>query len=127
MRNYLTEDGASLTADYTLAGRPFDQVITRLDSLLMVLKSCKARSCHKPWSVLHPDGKVATLRDAVHGDFDAFYTNQPKVSFSSCQLGYLIDAEGPQHVNSWDEGSQQNLPNGQQQSFQYHGDLSLWT
>lgn len=100
--------------------------MSRLDSLLMVLKSCKAKSCHAPWSKLHPEGGIKTLRDALHGDFDVFYKEQPKVSYSSCELGYLIDAEGPQHVNVWDE-VQQAVPGGRQQSFKYDGHWSWWT
>lgn len=88
-RQYLGEDTASLTTNYTLGGRSFDHVVGRLDSLLMRLKSCKAKSCHKPWSVLHPNGDVNTLKDALHDSFGTFYHEQPKASFSSCQLGYL--------------------------------------
>lgn len=128
MTNYLDNDSsATNTADYTLAGRTFEHLISRLDSLLMVLKSCKAAGCHAPWSVLHPDGNTKTLKDALHADYDAFYSKQPKVSFSSCQQGYLIDAEGPQHVDVWDEDYQSAGMGERQQTFTYHGDHSLWT
>ncbi|KAK3112976.1 hypothetical protein LTR53_010186 [Teratosphaeriaceae sp. CCFEE 6253] len=127
MRNYLGEDDAALTANYSLGGRSFEQVLGRLDALLMVLKSCKSASCHKPWTVLHPGGNIATLQDALHDSFDAFYAKQPKVGFSSCQLGYLIGEEGPQHANAWENEAVRGLLGGKQQSFQYYGDPSLWT
>ncbi|KAK5123454.1 hypothetical protein LTR85_002492 [Meristemomyces frigidus] len=128
MINYLADDSTTLAGSYTLAGRSFGHVINRLDSVLMVLKSCKAVGCHAPWSVLHPDGDIKTLKDALDSSYDAFYDDQPKVSFSSCEMGYLVDAEGPQHVDVWEEAVHQQVETGQrQQSFKYHGDWSLWT
>ncbi|RAL01441.1 sulfatase family protein [Aspergillus ibericus CBS 121593] len=79
-----------------LLGRPLSRVIDRVDALLLVLKSCQGHTCIQPWRVLHPDGSVDSLRDALHLQYDAFYTNQPKVSYSACENGYLIAAEGPQ-------------------------------
>ena len=125
MHNHLGAS-SSLQADYTLLGRSFSQAVGRLDALLMVLKSCKARTCHEPWEVLHPGGNVKTLKDALHKTFDAFYEEQPKVSFSSCEQGYLIDVEGPQKVNRWSD-EVESADQGKQQTFQYSGELSWWT
>ena len=129
MVNYLGEDASAVQPEYTLAGRHFKHVVSRLDSLLMVLKSCKAKECHEPWETLHPGGKIRNLEDALHSSFDVFYQKQPKVSFSSCQLGYLIDEEGPQHVNEWaaKQAYQNTMSGGRQYSFMYHGHWSLWT
>ncbi|KAL2194099.1 alkaline-phosphatase-like protein [Corynascus similis CBS 632.67] len=81
----------------TLLGVSFDKVISRLDALLLVLKSCKGQTCVRPWHALHPAGNVRTLRDALSPRFDSFYErHQIEVSFSRCELGYLLDAEGPQ-------------------------------
>lgn len=122
MTNYFREEDAiDLQSEYRLAGRPFKHVVSRLDSLLMVLKSCYAKECHEPWQTIHPKSKIKTLKHALDQDFDAFYEAQPKVSFSSCELGYLKDAEGPQHVNSW-EGF-----DGTPKSFRYQGPNSWWT
>jgi N-acetylglucosamine-6-sulfatase len=50
-----------------------------------------------PWSVIHPDGDVKTLWDAVDKRFDAFYMGvQQRVRFDKCELGYILDSEGPQ-------------------------------
>ncbi|PYI07393.1 arylsulfatase [Aspergillus sclerotiicarbonarius CBS 121057] len=77
-------------------GRPLSHVVDRVDALLLVLKSCKGNTCIQPWRVLHPDGSVDSLRDALRPQYDAFYTTQPKVSYSACESGYIIAAEGPQ-------------------------------
>ncbi len=76
---------------------PIEQLTARLDSLLFVLKSCKGSVCTQPWRTLHPHGNVQNLRHALSVRFDDFYLNwQKKVSYSRCEAGYLVDAEGPQ-------------------------------
>lgn len=88
-----------------LLGTNTDLVIHRLDALMMVLKSCTGETCIEPWKVLHPQGDVASLSDALKVQFDAFYELQVKVSFSRCELGYIIDAEGPQAPYQYREGT----------------------
>ena len=71
-------------------------LLARLDSLILVLKTCKARECTHPWEVLHPDGQVKDLHDALHERFDDFYeVQQKRVSFSKCEKGYILESEGP--------------------------------
>ncbi|CAG9989199.1 unnamed protein product [Clonostachys byssicola] len=77
------------------------RMITRLDALLMVLKSCKVETCRKPWKVLHPDGDVGNLDDALDSKFDTFYQAQAKVAFSRCEPGYIISSEGPQTAKQY--------------------------
>ena len=97
-------DGTSSSGSATLLGHSLDKVINRLDTMLMVLKSCQGASCVNPWSVLHPDGGVETLKDALQPHFDTFYIAQPKVEFSRCEEGYIIDAEGPQLPSIYGQG-----------------------
>lgn len=70
----------------------------------MVTKSCKGYTCTNPWSVIHPSGDVKTLRDALDGRFDAFYTSEvaQKVGFEKCELGYILGSEGPQQAVVFD-------------------------
>ncbi|KAF7587871.1 hypothetical protein BBP40_006640 [Aspergillus hancockii] len=82
--------------EQTLLGYPIEKVISRLDALLLVLKSCKGSTCVEPWGVLHPAGDVQILSDALHGTFDAFYNEQVKVEYGWCEEGYIVEAEGPQ-------------------------------
>ena len=71
-------------------------LISRLDALLLVLKTCRGNTCIQPWRVLHPDGEVSDLTDALREEYDFFYEQeQQKVSFSRCEKGYILDAEGP--------------------------------
>lgn len=65
----------------------------------MVTKSCKGNTCVNPWGVLHPAGDVKTLADSLHSRFDEFYASvAEKVSFDKCELGYILESEGPQAV-----------------------------
>lgn len=91
-------------ADFKISNRAIDQVIPRLDSLMMVLKSCDGDACRDPWKQLHPGGKVQSLTDALDQTYDGFYQRQPKVSFSSCANGYIISEEGPQQFNVYTGG-----------------------
>ncbi|KAK1781470.1 alkaline-phosphatase-like protein [Copromyces sp. CBS 386.78] len=76
---------------------PFQKVVARLDSLLFVLKSCKGKTCIRPWEALHPAGNVQNLNDALSSRFDTFYEKEQKrVEFDRCEKGYIVEAEGPQ-------------------------------
>ena len=89
----------------TILGSPLWDVAPRLDALLLVLKSCKGSSCTRPWNVLHPKGDVVSLWDALNPTFDTFYKKQQsKVEFTRCELGQIIDAEGPQNAIGFREG-----------------------
>lgn len=128
IRNYFTN--AKPASTYALAGRTFEDVVHRLDALMMVLKSCKARECRHPWETLHPDGDVHSLKDALSKRYDSFYQEQPKVAFAECKRGYLKALEGPQNVNVYGgEGQLDYLgskPVGQK-TFNYKGHWSHWT
>ncbi|KAI9687426.1 MAG: hypothetical protein M1820_010439, partial [Bogoriella megaspora] len=92
-------DNLWLIPNATLLGFPLYTVVTRLDALLMILKSCTADTCRWPWRVLHPAGNVHNLAEALKPQNDDYYTMEMKargVNFSHCAWGYIIDAEGPQ-------------------------------
>lgn len=97
MKNLYPVEGNPLTAsDQTFPGWQLSHLVARLDSLMMVMKSCRGQSCVQPWNTLHPEGDVETLEDALQPRFNAFYEDQVKVIFTKCEAGYIIDSEGPQ-------------------------------
>jgi hypothetical protein len=98
LHNLLSQHELPATRDSRfLLGLPIDKVVARLDSLLLVLKSCKGERCVKPWKALHPSGDVSTLKQALSPRFDGFYEReQVRVRYNRCEQGYIIDAEGPQ-------------------------------
>lgn len=93
---------------------------------MMVLKSCKGLQCTQPWTELHPGGNVKTLTDALDAEYDTFYNAQPKVSFTSCELGYIISAEGPQEFNRYNEVETEIKRDGRE-IFLYGDDWHLYT
>lgn len=93
------------SAELQLLGTDIGLVINRLDALMMVLKSCKGENCIEPWKVIHPQGDVESLTDALKVHFDAFYEEQNRVYFNRCENGYIIDAEGPQAPYQYRKGT----------------------
>ncbi|KAK5071156.1 hypothetical protein LTR64_007660 [Lithohypha guttulata] len=72
-----------------------DNVVARLDALLLVLKTCKEAQCTHPWNVLHSDGAVGNLLEALSDKHDELYTSQlPRVVFEHCEEAYIPQAEG---------------------------------
>ena len=95
---------------------------------MMVLKSCKGRVCADPWRQLHPSGDVLRLEHSLETEFDGFYHEQPKVSFTACKLGYLPEFEGPTHANQFSNKDRNGEPwlltlNDQKTLAQW----SIWT
>ena len=84
MKNRLGTPARGAAATYY--GRAEAKLFTRLDALLMVAKSCKQDSCRNPWTTLFPNGQVTDLAGAMKAQYDTFFANQPKVSYSSCKL-----------------------------------------
>lgn len=82
----------------------------RLGTLLMVLKTCKGKTCSDPWSVLHTDGSVKSLKDAMDTAYDCFYKMQKRIEFTGCAHGYIRELEGPGQdqgdVFPWKDGMQ---------------------
>jgi hypothetical protein len=42
-------------------GRPVQQLFSRLDALLLVLKRCRRKTCRNAYSVLFPEGQAKIL------------------------------------------------------------------
>lgn len=91
---------------------PVNRLESRLDALLLVLKSCKANTCHQPWTALHPSGNVNSLPNAMNPIYDQFYQKQQnRVSYDWCDAGYIIAAEGPQSYYQYQQmRMKRNLP-----------------
>ena len=76
----------------------------------MITKSCKGQTCVDPWSVIHLQGDVKTLSDALHAKYDDFYASTAeKVSFDKCELGYILESEGPQAIANFEQWKEQEL------------------
>ncbi|KAK2759320.1 hypothetical protein FQN54_002798 [Arachnomyces sp. PD_36] len=74
----------------------------RMNGLLLASKTCEQESCRDPWSTLHPDGSVKSLRDALHPRHDEYYASLPRVAFKECLHAQLAWNEKP-FVPGFDE------------------------
>jgi N-acetylglucosamine-6-sulfatase len=81
----------------------------------MVTKSCKGITCISPWSVIHPAGNVRTLQDALDAKFDGFYEAlaEEVVRFDRCELGYIVESEGPQKLTTFEEWKNEEIWRGE--------------
>lgn len=71
------------------------RLTTRMNGLMLLLKACIGQGCRAPWSVLHPDGSVRSLADALDEKYDLFYASLPAVKFAECATQYELANEAP--------------------------------
>ncbi|KAH8901385.1 Arylsulphatase [Thozetella sp. PMI_491] len=86
-------------AGFRSCNKDVKRLATRLDGLLFVLKSCAGETCRLPWKALFPGGAVSSLKEAMRPEFDDFFATQvPRVSFTECEPGFILESEGPQYA-----------------------------
>lgn len=71
------------------------RLATRLNGLMLLLKTCIGDSCRAPWTVLHPDGSVRSLAEALDPRHDAYYSSLPSVRYEACTAQYNLANEAP--------------------------------
>ncbi|CAG9983614.1 unnamed protein product [Clonostachys byssicola] len=86
------------------AGRPLAQVFSRLNALIMVLKTCKGRACTHPYESLHPKRDVSSLKEALSPSFDVFYSTQPQMWYTECPMAYIAEFENQEQVAEFPVG-----------------------
>lgn len=109
VHNLMQPREAARARDFSIAGRPLEPVLDRLDALIMMLKDCKGESCQNPWGNIHRSyGKVANLADALDPEYDTLYAALPKLKFLRCEMGYFPESEGGQFTFPLGLGGQQS-------------------
>lgn len=94
--NQSTPPGQAAKAASKNSSPTLQNLVSRLDALLMVLKTCVGYQCTHPWESLFPDGHVQSLEQALEGEYDDFFqTGVKRVHYDSCEKGYIASAEGP--------------------------------
>lgn len=88
-------DPYELTPIATNASAATARLASRLDGLMLLLKTCVGDACRAPWSVLHPEGGVRSLADALDPAHDAFYAALPSVRYDACAAQYNLANEAP--------------------------------
>ena len=74
------------------------KLVQRLDGVLSAMAYCAGSVCRNPWKLLHPDGSVNSLYDAMQPTWDRFYASRSLFKFSLCSTYYSPSNE--QYDNS---------------------------
>lgn len=77
------------------------RLTSRLNGLMLLLKTCIGESCRRPWSVIQPGTDVTTLADALHPRYDVYYDALPSVHFDLCLEQYDLSNEAPFFRSNW--------------------------
>ncbi|KAI8297313.1 Arylsulfatase [Colletotrichum sp. SAR11_59] len=82
------------------------RLLTRLNAILLVTKSCTQGTCRDPWTVLQPpnSSQITTLTEALSSDHDAFFASILQVHFNECMQYQYIPNEGPFYPVGAEEG-----------------------
>ncbi|OXB34748.1 hypothetical protein LQV05_003143 [Cryptococcus neoformans] len=85
-------------------------LLNRLDALLLVLKRCTGEACHNPYRELFPSsqatgGEIFKFSQILESRFNAFFKDLPKVQFDKCALGFQEELEKPDWKKEWAYGS----------------------
>lgn len=76
------------------------RVMSRLNALLMVMKSCETDACRDPWSVIQPPQsgnatRVSSLAEALDPAYDDFFAAIPEVTIAECMAYQFAANEVP--------------------------------
>ncbi len=96
----------SVQMNNLLGGSPFysqlnsssgeaERISSRLDSLLLSLKTCQGSICRRLWYNLFPEGEVQSLDEALEPHWDGYFDALPRVHFDNCRDGYFPAEELP--------------------------------
>jgi N-acetylglucosamine-6-sulfatase len=116
IHNLYEEDDAA--SAFKFKGRGFQQVASRLDTLLMVMKSCTGDECRHPYASIFPSGEATTLGQSMAEQFDSFFSNQPNVKWDECTLGYIKELEGPINANVYQGSSKSRIKRGDEWKYE---------
>ncbi|KAK7034486.1 hypothetical protein VNI00_012333 [Paramarasmius palmivorus] len=97
------------TDPYQLVNLAFDitsgdtnRVISRLNALMIVLKTCVGDVCRNPWDAIFTLGEAANLEEALDEKYDSYFDSLPRFRYRECRYGYFED--GASEYPTWDEG-----------------------
>eukprot|EP00198_Chlamydomonas_reinhardtii_P008375 XP_001697712.1 predicted protein [Chlamydomonas reinhardtii] len=107
----LGRDAVELQDKFTQFKAPyngiFKRLYDRLDAVLTVMSYCSGATCRNPFIVIHPDGSVTNLEQAMDVKFDDLYGGFKKFSYKRCALYYHPQNESadlrlvPEEYRTW--------------------------
>ncbi|KEF60263.1 uncharacterized protein A1O9_05113 [Exophiala aquamarina CBS 119918] len=73
------------------------RIISRLNGVLLITKSCSKDTCRNPWKLLATDaeGDFTNLEEAMDSQYDSFFASLPSVGFQGCLSYQSVENEIP--------------------------------
>ncbi|RFN43346.1 putative arylsulfatase protein [Fusarium flagelliforme] len=97
----------------------YKRVMSRLNAVILVTKSCEQDSCRDPWLALQPAKgykQITNLDQAMDQSLDGWFASFPKVHFSKCTDYQIASAEVP----FWPASAQYGLGQAYRNSTDYY-------
>lgn len=94
----LKDDYYELTNLANSTNARHQRVLTRLNAVLLYMKSCTGDICRDPWAPLTPPGvekPVANFEEAMNPEYDDFFDQFPKFEFGECMTYQYAPNETP--------------------------------
>uniref|UniRef100_A0A0W0G3C0 Putative alkaline phosphatase-like protein n=1 Tax=Moniliophthora roreri TaxID=221103 RepID=A0A0W0G3C0_MONRR len=89
---------------FQFASPDYSRLASRLDALLVVLKTCVGDMCRNPWGVIFSAGEANGLIESLVAQYDTYFDSLPKFGYRLCQFGYFEeDAAGQVESPRWNE------------------------
>ncbi|KAI3601354.1 arylsulfatase [Moniliophthora roreri] len=89
---------------FQFASPDYSRLASRLDALLVVLKTCVGDTCRNPWGAIFPAGEANGLIESLDARYDTYFDSLPKFGYRLCQFGYFEeDAAGQVESPRWNE------------------------
>uniref|UniRef100_A0A0W0EVU3 Putative arylsulfatase n=1 Tax=Moniliophthora roreri TaxID=221103 RepID=A0A0W0EVU3_MONRR len=93
------------TISFQFASPDYTRLASRLDALLVVLKTCVGDTCRNPWGAIFPAGEASGLIESLDTQYDTYFDSLPKFGYRLCQFGYFEeDAAGQVEFPRWNAG-----------------------
>lgn len=101
------------------------RIASRMDALLLYLKTCKGVGCRTAWDHLFPYGEATTLKEALDPKFDKYFDRLPKVQLQGCDNGYRLEQEFPYWTTDLPYFAALDAPNANKRDFIALGEGAL--
>ncbi|KAJ8081538.1 hypothetical protein PM082_007383 [Marasmius tenuissimus] len=82
--------GDDTSSSFTFRTTQYTQTASRLDALLIVLKTCVGGTCQDPWKAFNIP--ASSLTEALDSRYDAYFDSLPRFKYTECRFGYLGEA-----------------------------------
>ncbi|KAL0565432.1 hypothetical protein V5O48_016596 [Marasmius crinis-equi] len=87
LQNLAVNNDASSDTSFSFSTTETSRIASRLDALLVVLKTCIGEACRDPWKAFNIS--ASSLSDALDSQFDSYFDSLPRFKYSECRFGYL--------------------------------------